>query len=219
MRELYEFTIGEEIFRYCSGEIDVVWNGNTYLKQPITRNEISKSFDVEEAIVELPFDLEPAPRYRLINPIETVRVRILKDNGTIMFIGKVLSCGYSLQKGTATFKIVSLQAMMKSQVPSRTFATGCSFRLFDTNCKVNKNNYRINILKENMTISYDNMKITSSSITSDFAGGFIEFGREKNFITSQSGTTITLLYPMQTISSATSVYLYKATTVEIYMSV
>jgi len=209
MRELYEFRIGTEIFRYCSGEIDIVFGGNTYTKQAITRNEVSRSFENESAIIELPYHIEPAPRYRVINPTQSVSVKILKENGVVLFIGKILSCNFNIQKGVATFNIISLQGMMKTQIPSRTYGTGCSFRLFDANCKVVKNSYKLTIQKANMTISNDKIKITASALNSDFTGGFIEFNNEQNFIVSQNGTTITLLYPMQTIDSATSVNFYK----------
>lgn len=209
MRELYELTIGDEVLRYCSGEINIILNGNIYTKQAITRNEINKSIkDNEEAIIEIPYSLEPAPRYRIINPTKTVHVRILKENGVVMFIGKVLSCNFNIQKGTATLKLISIQGMMKSQIPSRTYGTGCSFRLFDANCKVNKEDYKLTIPKDNMVISADKMKITSSLLASNYTGGYIKFGEEQDYITSQDANTITLLYPMQTIDDANEINVY-----------
>ncbi|MFV0480532.1 MAG: phage BR0599 family protein [Campylobacteraceae bacterium] len=209
MTELYEFVIENTTLRYSSGKNDIIFNGKTYFAKPIVRNDISREFDNENASITLPLDLEPAPKFRDISSIKNIQVRIFKNNGIVLFIGKALSCNFDVEKGTGTLKLISTQGMMKTQVPSRTYGTACSFRLFDKNCKVDKTKYRLELEQDSFTTSSNYIKITSIQLTDDYSGGFVEAGDEQSYISSHLGNTITLAYSLNAIKDVDKIYIYK----------
>lgn len=200
MSELYEFSIGSEIFRYTSGRDDFTFNGNIYTAQAITRNEISKSFENESASIVIPQFLAPAPLFRAVNPITTVKAVILRSNGVKLFVGSIASCSFNIDKGEANIKLVSLQGMMKSTIPNRTYGTGCSFDLFDDGCSKNRENYKLTLT--NAVLNNINTTITSTALSSAangyYTGGYVELGNERDYIISHAAGVLTLLYPLQT---------------------
>ena len=212
MKELYIFTIGDETFRYSSAENNVAYGGNTYSAEPIVRNEISREFSSESASITLPYDLEPAPRYRVLNPSTTVWVTILKDTGAVLFYGRVGGCSFDMQKATATLKLVSLQGMLKTKIPSRCYSSGCGFELFDTGCGLAKENFRKALLPTTATVSEDGLSVTSDALTEEpdgyFAGGYVQSGYEASYIISHAGATVTLLFPLQTYNGSLTLYVY-----------
>lgn len=212
MKELYIFEIGDETFRYSSAENDVVYSGNTYSAESIVRNEISREFDSASASITLPYGLEPAPRYRVLNPSTTVWVTILKDTGAILFYGRVGGCSFDMQKATATLKLISLQGMLKTKIPSRCYSTGCANELFDDRCGLVKEDFRKALLPTTATVSEDGLTVTANALGEEgngyFTGGYVQSGYEASYIISHAGNTITLLFPLQTYNGSLTIYAY-----------
>jgi len=212
VKELYIFTIGDETFRYSSAESDVVYGGNTYSAESIVRNEISREFESASASITLPYTLEPAPRYRVLNPSTTVWVTILKDTGAVLFYGRVGGCSFDMQKATATLKLVSLQGMLKTKIPSRVYSAGCSFELFDDGCALVKESFRKALLPTTATVSEDGLTVTASALAEEsngyFTGGYVQSGYEASYIIAHAGNTITLLFPLQSFNGSLTIYAY-----------
>ena len=185
MKELYIFSLGAEIYRYSSSQEDVLYEGHVYTAQAIFRNEISRDFDSDSASITLPYTLEPAPRYRVLNPSTTVWVKILKDTGALLFFGRVGSCSFNMQQATATLKLVSLQGMLKTKIPSRNYSTGCNFELFDRGCGLVKENFKKALFSTDTTVSADKLSITCPSLAEVedgyFTGGYVQSGFEASY--------------------------------------
>jgi uncharacterized phage protein (TIGR02218 family) len=205
--ELYEFTFENLTYRYSSGE-SITYNGNLYTEQAITRNEIKKDFNTDEASITLPQHLEPAPRFRIMNPLSAVGITIMDKNGVKLFMGKIGSCTFNTSKAEATLKLISIQGILKTQVPYRTYSLSCSFSLFGEGCEANKNTYKLVIT--NFLLNPTRTELTSSTLNSKesgyFSGGYIDAAGEYNYIKEHNNLTLKLLYPLQ--SSANEIIVY-----------
>jgi hypothetical protein len=209
-KELYEFRIGTEILRYTSSEREVTYNGNAYIPQAIKRGDFKKDYSADSASITLPQHLQPAPRFRIINPSAVVIANIIRVDGIPLFRGKVSSCAFDMKKGTATLKLISVQAMLKTAIPKRTYSAACTFEIFDEGCALNKNTYGINIVAP---AANDNRTEFSSPFISAkadgyFAGGYAQVDYEYSYILSHAGDTVKLLFPLQLYTGVERVYFY-----------
>ncbi len=212
MIEIYEFALGGERYRYCTGDSVITLGGYTYAPAPIERNEISKDFEAESASLTLPISLEPAPRFRILNPSVIVSVSISKSDGARLFVGRVGSCSFDLKGGKATLKLVSLQGMMKTKIPSRTYSRACSFELFGLGCDLSKETYKTIVLPNQFSADSTKTKITSPLFGAKpagfFSAGYVELAWELSYILAHEGNQITLLFPLQLLSNQSSLYVY-----------
>lgn len=212
MIELYEFKIAGDTYRYCTGMGSVSYGGNTYTPEAITRNEIAKEFDNASASISLPIHLEPAPKYRVLNPATVVWVTIMREDGTKIFIGKIGGVSFDMKKAVATMKLVSIQGMMKSKIPTRTYSASCSYECFDSDCALSALTFKTTLFSNDIEISSDYTQISSPKIAAKvggyFAGGYAKCGYEASYIISSVGDTIKLLFPLQLWTPSMTIELY-----------
>ncbi|MDR1008006.1 MAG: phage BR0599 family protein [Campylobacteraceae bacterium] len=205
--ELYEFTYNNNTYRYSSGE-SVTLGGNLYSAQSITRNEIKKNFNYDEASITVPQHLEPAPQFRIMNPSSVVGITIMNENGIKLFAGKIGSCTYNVDKAEATLKLISIQGILKTQIPNRTYSRSCSFSLFGEGCEVNKNAYKLSLTA--FTLNDTKTELTASALMAKtsgyYTGGYIEANGEYDYIKEHTGNKLKLLYPFQTAAGTITVY-------------
>jgi hypothetical protein len=205
--ELYEFNFEGVTYRYSSGE-NITLNGNLYTAQAITRNDIKKDFNFDEASITMPQHVEPAPRFRAMNPFSPVVVSIMNESGIKLFAGRVGSCTFDIDKASATMKLLSLQGIMKTQVPYRTYSLSCSFSLYNEGCDVNKNSYKLTLTSFTLNALMTEITATALSAKANgyYSGGYLESNGEYNYISEHSGTLLKLLYPMQKLPAQINVY-------------
>lgn len=209
IRELYTFKTSDATYRYTSAEKSVVYGGEAYAAEPISRGDFKKDYAAENTTVTLPLSLQPAPRFRLMSPSSYMLVTIQKNDGTPLFNGKVSSCSFDVKKGTATLKIISTQALLKTIIPSRTYSLSCGYELFGFGCGLNADSWKLNVIP-----SADASKITFTHSAFGvrgadyYAGGYAKLGEEYSYIVSHQGSVIKLLFPLQTFTGAEEVAFY-----------
>lgn len=209
IRELYTFKTADAIYRYTSSERSVTYDGEVYTSEAIKRGDFKKDYSSDGTSVTLPFSLQPAPRFRLVNPSSSILVTIQKTDGTPLFAGKVASCSFDIKKGTATLKVISVQAMLKTIIPARTYSASCGFELFTGGCALNKASYRLSVIPAaNASKTVFTSAVFALKGTNYYAGGYAELGQEYSYIISHSGDTITLLFPLQTFTGIEQVFFY-----------
>lgn len=208
MRELYEFKVGSEEYLYASSEIDITFNNKVYQRSDITRSDIVNELENQSASISMSWDTEPAPKYRVTNPSSTVLVTIRKENGLIVFIGRVSSCSFN--EGVASMKLSSMSGILKTKIPSRTYSADCSFELFEEGCEVRKIDYQVSLLPSNTTVSNLTIKSPTIALKEDtyYAGGYAQVGNSYSTILTHKGDTITLMYPLQLYTASSTIYIY-----------
>lgn len=210
MKELYRFYIGTKEWLYTSYHKDVLYGSKIYTAIPIERSEFNHEASRNEISISMPYDYEPASLFRGFNPPGTLWVEVLSDAGVYLFIGKVLSCRFRVDRAKAVLRAVSLQTVLNAQVPRRVYSYSCSWNLFDENCGVNRADFTLYLPTDEITVSGKRISHTSLSAYGDgyFTGGYVESGYESSYITDHTGGTITLLYPLQTWREQASLRVY-----------
>ncbi len=204
---LYEVTMGNQIWYYTSNEVDISYNGNTYIARPISRQELTYDFKSTNVKINIPSTLYPFSIFKEAAPILPIIVSIFEyPTGTKKFEGKVLSIGFSAQKGEATVSLGSVITLKSSSAPDRTFSLFCSFDLYDTECTIQKSFWEVTVPANEVL----HTKLTYSH--SDFANkpsGTFKYGYvildtgEAQYVSDHVNDELTLLGRLHTLDEAT----------------
>jgi uncharacterized phage protein (TIGR02218 family) len=136
--------------------------GNTYIPQPISRQDFTYDFSISNLKLTTPASLAPFAIFKDTAPILPVIVRI-SDYPTLSkkFEGKVLVVSFSGDKGTAEVSLGATSALENSTAPHRNFSKFCAFSLYDENCTIDPAYHKVTataseITNTGLTYRHDN---------------------------------------------------------------
>lgn len=212
MNELFEFILEEERIFYTSGEEDVEFEGKIYKSVLIYRDEINKDTFNDDANIKIGLNVYPANLFKFFNPSMNVIVKILNEKGVLLFAGRIKDIEFNLKDGIATVKLATLGGVMKSKIPSRVYSKECGFECFGKGCGLNKKDFCVVLNGDECEFSNDFMSIKSEKLKSCkegyFNGGYVEFEKQRSFITEFKDDTIKLLFPLGNLKKSSVIYCY-----------
>ncbi|WP_456058068.1 phage BR0599 family protein [Campylobacter hominis] len=212
MNELFEFILENEIIYYTSALSDMEKGNHNYKSAAIYTKNLSKDSLNDDATIVASQSIYPVNLFKFFNPSVNVYVRILKENGVQLFVGRVKDVEFNLNDGTASIRLATLGGLMKTKIPTRTYSRNCSFECFDKNCALNKDDFKITLLGNKCEIAKDFMSIKSDLIKSKppgyFTGGYAEFNRQRSYITKSEGDMIYLMFPLANLNSSSVINCY-----------
>ncbi len=211
MIELYRFYAGNKEWRYTNSQEDVIFNNKVYKAIPISRSEFQHTVKKNTIKIRMPYDIEPAILFKGFQIAHSLWLDIVRfPEGLYIFVGKAVGCKIKLEKAIAELTVASLQTVFSGQIPRRVFSRTCTWNLYDENCGVNKNDYRISIKSNEVSVTGTSLSHPAIASKPDqwFTGGYVECGYETSFILQHTGSTVKLMYPLQTISENQYIHLY-----------
>lgn len=165
----------------------------------ITRDEIDRTFENEEAKITMPLGYYPASEFVEFNPSEAIYL-IITNNDKPVFFGRVANCEFNLLKGTAKLTLMTLKGMMKTNIPNRIYSRSCPFEFCGSGCGLVLSDFETIILKSQATLDSTGRYITSDVLkkfsSGYFSGGYIQSGLIKSYIMTHTNNQIELLYPV-----------------------
>ena len=198
------------------GDIEVVYDGNTYL--PATLSSSSTHYDskleVTTLVIQASYLTEFVIEYISINPIELLWVSVLKLfrdqaplEASVKFIGQIKDV--SFQGVAGSINCVGFEHFLKMPIPVMRYQLPCNWRIFDENCKKVKADYKTTTI---ITLDATEMILTSADFALEedgyFTGGSIEFGGEARTIISHAGSVIIIIYKMRNLVGGSSIDVY-----------
>lgn len=150
--EIYDFTLGQETFRYTTGEEPVVFATNTYAPLAgLERSAISVSQEQQSDVItiRMPATNNLVRRYINVVPGQVAVLTIRRYHRTdateqlvTIFKGRVRSVAFSLMGLQAEISVQPITSGLSRTIPRFVFSGSCNHVLYDTNCKVNSNAHR-----------------------------------------------------------------------------
>lgn len=146
---IYNFTVGNQVFLYTNYDVDIVSSGLTYKAIRITRGNILSTASDDKAPVNVSMskDQEIVNFFRKGLPYSTITVSISliedTDNPDVvipLFYGEVSGCERELN--IATLSCEPLSILLKTRMTRRTFQSKCNNFLYRGGCKLNILDYR-----------------------------------------------------------------------------
>jgi len=208
--ELFHIWKGVSHWRYTSGDVAVVYNGETYTPATIEREQVrwDSNLEVNSMSMTVARVTQPAMEFIALAPTELIWISVHKihrdlgvEETTPVFIGQIKDI--SFKGAAAKVNCVGFEHFLKQIVPRYRYGPGCQHTLYDSYCQMVKADYTID-----GTISYissTGLAFRCPEIGSVVAGyytlGYITVGTYSRMITNHySGGNIQLRYPIPGVS-------------------
>jgi len=207
--------VGTEHWRYTSGDVAVVYNGETYEPVELQRGEISYDEKLEANTISITFKYlsQPAAEFVGIGPSELIWISIHKlhrdmvtEETTPIFIGQLKDT--SFQGVSAQVTCVGFEHFLKQIVPRLRYGPGCQWNLYDPNtCKIVKASYTTTGVLSG--VSANGLTLISTVFSSQTSGyynqGFIKYGAYYRMISNHTSNSVTLRYPIPGLVTGVSI--------------
>jgi len=199
--EMYQFTVGATNYYFTSAKSAITYSGNTYQPEPIKRGSID--FTTEKGRNNLKLqtvrDFAIADLFRVSPPSDVIllvvhRVHYGETDGSVIWSGRVLNCDWV--GSIASLNCEPVSSSLQRIGLRRMYQRQCPHVLYGSACGVDKTDFDLSTTI--LSISGLTLSCVDADIFGDdwFAGGFIEFGTEKRFITTQTSNNITISAPI-----------------------
>ena len=215
--ELYHIWQDTTHYRYTSGDVAVVYNGETY--SPATINRKSSVYDekleVNTLTIQFSRVTDPALEFIAVTPTDLIWVSVHKlhrdmlvEETTNIFIGQVKSM--SFQGSSVQAKCVGFEHFLNQVVPRYRYGPGCQHTLYDSRCRLTAGNYAHTIQLD--SVSEDGLTLTSTGF-SDFADnyftlGYFTFGRYSRMFTTHIEGTVGMRYFIVGLEAGSEIVAY-----------
>lgn len=204
--ELYHiWKLNEDVhYRYTSGDVAMIYNGNTYTPATIERSSVQ--YDTELSVSSLKIQAArvttPIIEYLAINPLDLYWIEVLKLlrdqsplEASVIFLGQIKLVRF---KGVAAeVECAGFETYLQRGIPRFRYSPGCNWTLYDENtCRVDKTLYRVTDVV--IALSADGLELTSVIFGTKpddyFTFGYVEYNIARRMIVAHTGNTITLNY-------------------------
>lgn len=211
--ELYRFVNGANVWRYCTGEALVPYGGEQYTPATIIRSqtESSQEFGKSQLNISVPFDLPIARFLSAGLPLGFVSVTVFRahlgdDDYITHWRGRVLACNW---KGTeCTINCEPVFTSLQRSGLRMVYQRQCRHALYSDGCSVNKSTYAVPGRVD--TAIQNQVFCTAAAAFPDnyFTGGMLETADGMRLIVAHTGTSLTLITPLPTLTGGTGLNLY-----------
>ncbi|MEX2524439.1 MAG: phage BR0599 family protein [Gammaproteobacteria bacterium] len=199
MIELYRFVVAGLVFGYTTSPSKVTHDGQDYDPIYVRRNEIEHTEEIARAriSVRLPRDAGVAALFVGGAPATVMELDIFQqdDEATVViWTGRVLTAAWSGSEVVLQCEPI-FSSMKRTGLHAR-YQKLCRHALYDDNCKVVRNDFRV---LATLTARTD---LTLSAAEFDtkedgwFIAGYVEYGNQRRAIVDHAGDTITLSSPL-----------------------
>lgn len=211
--ELFEFTYGAEVYRYCTGGQDVFISGQNWNAEDITRDGFDRTDNMLAATLKIQLSRlsELGSRFAIglndfIVDIKVYRAdRSVTDESILTFVGKITA----VESDELSVKINAdpYATAIKRNVFTPKFQRMCRHRLYGTQCGVNRLDYEF----ETTVVSVEKNYITLASINisgDHYLWGECHFAGSRRMITKITGNTLSLSRKFDSIKIGDTVRIY-----------
>jgi len=215
--ELYHIWQNDIHYRYTSGDVAVVYNGETYTPATINRKSVSydEKLGVNTLTVHFSRVTDPALEFIAVTPTDLIWISVHKlhrdmlvEETTNIFIGQIHSM--SFQGSNAQAKCVGFEHFLNQVVPRYRYGPGCQHTLYDSRCRLIASNYELPVMLDSVT--EDGLTLTSTEFANFednyFNLGYFSFGNYSRMITSHVGNTIGVRYFIVGLEAGSEIIAY-----------
>jgi len=201
--ELYHIWRNSTHYRYTSGDVAIVYNGETYSPATIQRQKVSydQKLEVNTLVIQASRVTDPVLEFLAISPVDLVWVSVHKihrdmliEETSNVFVGQINKI--SIRGSEVQINCVGFEQYLKQVVPRYRYGPGCQHTLFDDRCGVDINSFSDNVVLDN--VADDGVTIISTSFVLQdndyYTFGYLVWGDYKRMIISHIEDTIKLRY-------------------------
>lgn len=206
--ELYHMWRGDTHWYYTSGDVSVVYNGNTYIPATIERGTVTFDTKLEVSTLLVTFGRVHDPIIKFIaqNPIDVIWIEVFRAfreqaplEVGVVFIGQIQTVAIKGLQGKAS--CVGFDYYLKQPIPIPRYGPQCNWTLFDERCTKDDTGFKVTT---SVTVSSDLLTLTSADFgtfgDSFFTRGHLEWNDNRRMITSHVGNDVVMRYAILDIT-------------------
>lgn len=198
--ELYTIRCGDLVYYYTSYSSAVTLYGRDYIARPIKRSVLNKTCKLEQEKLSITCPIDPImQKYVGAAPAESTHLFIVRvflninKDMIIIFDGDLIDATFQDNMVTANFE--SRTKVFRGKIPKFVFQSFCNHDLFDTNCAVMSDSYKVTA----QLSAVSGIALTSTKFSEYpngyFVGGHAKFSLDYRMITSHVGGVIQIQIP------------------------
>ena len=215
--ELYEIfdNIGNQYY-YTSINKDIEKNGKTYIATQIWRSGLE--FDnLEKDILSMQVAYNVLPFKNLLNLSKDLfKIKITNQSGHVLFFGTISNVNFDVDNGLINVVCSSITKLLECNIPKKRFTSLCNNDLYDQECTLNKELFKIIVNVDNYEIINNRTIKINQNLDNSILNGQIIFNNQKNMIMKieniDNYTLVTLFFNLiidNSINNDNQLYIYK----------
>jgi len=204
-------------YRYTSGDIDVVFNGNTYTRAAIERDAVSYDSKLEVSTLNIraiPLST-PTIQFLARNPLGIFWIEVMKlfrdqtpYEANVLFLGQIKNI--SFQGLEANIECTGFEQYLNRSIPIYRYQTSCNHQLYSTKCSIDKTLWAMNATL--IDLRDDGKQLTSLAFSTKdddyFKYGYIELGSYTRMITYHTGSVVKIRYNIPGLANGNTITAY-----------
>jgi uncharacterized phage protein (TIGR02218 family) len=213
--ELYKIVGPDETYYWTNSDIEIEYNGDTYVPEVVSRSEIPQGEEINRQDIRLTLaaDNPLAQTFFAYPPESVTSVTIFRgeDDGTndcflTFWKGRVAST--SASDWECSVQCESIFTSLRRHGVRARYQRQCRHALYGTSCGVSASSF--SLTRTTSSVSGNTVVVSGiDSFPADhFKGGYISYQGITRFIVAHSGNTLTLWRPMPELTGGQSVTVY-----------
>lgn len=215
--ELFTFLRSGAVWRYTSGDEDIVAESFTYTAIPMERSKIEQTQEAARSAIDIVISktAEFVQQYISYPPTAVVSLTIKRYHVGLaeyvtVWVGRVINVSFTEKQ--ATIRCEPIQTTMKRPILRLVYQPNCPHVLYGSACTVNRSIFALNATLSGVSANVLSSSAFGSFSANYFAGGYVTYNngisQETRFITSSISSDITLNVPFNSIPSNADVTVY-----------
>jgi hypothetical protein len=210
-QELYHFQYGSKHYYYTNGTTPIIYANNEYLPRPLKREAMRTNAKLEPVRVTIKAPItELFQKFFAGSPSEPIKVTIsayyISTTSLYnIFVGNILDITFAEHTATATCEADG--GFYRIKIPKIKYQAACNNTVFDSNCSLNSNNFKVTKVvtgKDGSTLI-----IVNTHSSGYFTGGMCKYDTDMRLIVKHDGNNIHLQAPFSSsLTIGTTIYLY-----------
>lgn len=215
--ELYQFTYGENAYRFTSATTEKLMSGHTWLAEPLKRDSIDFSAEKgrNNLKIETTRQFAIADLYRIMPPSDVILLTVYRfhygdSEAVVIWSGRLLNVEFAGSRATLVCQPITTS--LKRTGLRRLYQRQCPHVLYGDSCRADKNSFS---LTTNLSaVNGTTLNSAAFGLYPDnyFAGGYIDFDYngviERRFITEHTSTQIIINIPLLGLIVGSSIIAY-----------
>lgn len=204
VRELFRFVDSSLITTQTSADSDIIYNGETYVAQPLGRTQAEQKNELSRASIDISMSLDnPLAQRHLGSPVDnvvTLSIFQQTEINTYTFWKGRLSTVKSPTNKQVTLTFESIFTSMRRPGLRGRYQKSCRHALYAKGCNVNPESFAVPGTISAISGTTVTIPGLSAYPNGRFRGGMIQApDGVVRFITGHSGDVVTLSRPFQTL--------------------
>lgn len=201
--ELYHFWRGSTHWRYTSGDVSIIFGGETYAPATIKRGKTQYDTKLETNTITIDVGRVTNPVLEFIASsvydlvwvsIHKIHRDLIIEETTPIFVGNIKEISF---KGVAAkIKCTGFEHFLNQVVPRYRYGPACQHTLYDTQCGLTRDTFTSTITIG--TVSTDGLTLTADGFLDKESGyysfGYLDFAGQSRMIVNHVSTTVNLRY-------------------------